>query len=105
MKDYDSAKYADLEESALKALTETKTAKDLQVMMLEEELNKPLSGGVHVTTANGYSLGISSDDRLVYFPSNKRTKATQVDVGPATKKNISTLIYALERLQIHASDN
>ena len=59
------------------------------------------AGGVYVTVAGDHSLGISKDNRLIYFPSNTRRSSEVTDLGPATITNINSLRYALERLEIH----
>lgn len=59
------------------------------------------AGGVYVSVAGNYNLGISKDNRLIYFPNNSRCSSEVKDLGPATITNINSLRYALERLEIH----
>lgn len=54
---------------------------------------------ISVSTDSGCSLGISKDISLVHYDRNGELP---VSLGPATLKNIESLIYALERLKKHA---
>lgn len=63
------------------------------------------AGGVYVTVAGNHSLGISKDDRLVYFPNNPGCSSEVKDLGPATRQNIESLRIALKRLEVHTIEN
>ena len=54
--------------------------------------------GVYVIVAHQASIGITNSDKLVYKPVTGDT----LFLGTSTKENIESLIYALERLKIHA---
>jgi hypothetical protein len=68
---------------------------------LREQNTFDPAGVIHVTVAGDYSLGISKDDRLIYFPNNSRRITEITDLGSASLQNIESLEYALKRLKIH----
>lgn len=62
--------------------------------------------GVSVTAADGSSIGITLGilPRLVRYPTNGQDTDKYAYLGPATNENIDSLIYALQRLKVHAKE-
>lgn len=68
--------------------------------MTPQYITKP-NVRIQCTMVGGKSIGITTDNKLVMFPTNYAKPEDFSYLGPATEGNVNSIVSALARLTIH----